>query len=184
MRRILIDQRGFTLAELLVVTAVLGLILSAVLIVQQQGQSAYLMGSNRVETQQNARVALDLMTRELRQATAVTALGGASDVSFTIDHDNNVATAPVTVRYQLSGTTLNRTEAGTTTALVGGVTNLTMTYCLVWNATANTCGTPATTPAQVRVIQVEIRTLTEEGVSAGSSYQQARMQSLVRLRNQ
>ncbi|MEK7370380.1 MAG: prepilin-type N-terminal cleavage/methylation domain-containing protein, partial [candidate division NC10 bacterium] len=74
MRRMLRDQRGFTLTELLVVTAVLAVVLGAVILIQQKGQEAYIMGSNRVETQQNARVALDLMTRELRSATAVTAI--------------------------------------------------------------------------------------------------------------
>jgi len=71
MRRIVTDQRGFTLAELLVVTAVLGIVLAGVMMIQQSGQQAYVMGSNRVETQQNARVALDGMTRELRSALSV-----------------------------------------------------------------------------------------------------------------
>jgi prepilin-type N-terminal cleavage/methylation domain-containing protein len=51
--------RGFSLTELLVAAAVLGVIMSGVLFVQMTGQESYAMGSNRVETQQNARVALD-----------------------------------------------------------------------------------------------------------------------------
>ena len=48
MRRMLRDQRGFTLTELLVVTAVLAIVLGAVILIQQKGQEAYIMGSNRV----------------------------------------------------------------------------------------------------------------------------------------
>ena len=63
MRSVIRDQRGFTLTELLVVTAVLGLILAAIVLVQQQGQQAYIFGSHRVEVQQNNRAALELMGR-------------------------------------------------------------------------------------------------------------------------
>ena len=72
------DERGFTLAELLVVTAVLGLILAGVVLVQQRGQEAYLFGSHRVEVQQNNRSALELMVRELRSAQSVTAIPSAT----------------------------------------------------------------------------------------------------------
>ena len=59
MRSLLLDQRGFSLAELLMVVAILGLMLAGLVFVRQQGQQSYLMGAHRVEAQQNARVALD-----------------------------------------------------------------------------------------------------------------------------
>lgn len=177
MRRIITEQRGFTLAELLVVTAVLGLVLTGVMMIQQSGQQAYVMGSNRVETQQNARVALEDMTRELRSATAVTTLGGATDVTFT---DQN----GVTIRYSLSGSTLNRTQAGTTTPLIGGVQSLSMTYCNVWNATTNSCTTAAGAANQTRVVVIDIVTRTEENAASYSmANQRTTMRSIVRLRN-
>ena len=74
MRSLLLDQRGFSLAELLMVVAILGLMLAGLVFVQQQGQQSYLMGAHRVEAQQNARVALDLMVRELRSAQTITAV--------------------------------------------------------------------------------------------------------------
>ena len=62
------DQRGFTLAELLVAIAVLGLIMTGVLTFMMTGNQAYLTGSNQIEAQQAARVALDQMVREIRGA--------------------------------------------------------------------------------------------------------------------
>ena len=62
------DQRGFSLAELLIVIALLGLMLTGLLAVQMQGQKAYLIGSHHVEAQQNGRVALELMMRQLRSS--------------------------------------------------------------------------------------------------------------------
>lgn len=176
MRQILRNQRGFTLTEMLVVTAVLGLVLAAVFLIQQNGQQAYVWGSNRVETQQNARVALDLMLRELRSATAVTTLGGSSDITFT----DQTATQ---VRYQLSGMTLNRTAGGTTTGIIGGVQGLTMTYYSAYNGATNT-GTTTSTPSSVRIIRVSLVTRTEEAAATGSmANQYATVESTVRLRN-
>ena len=74
LRAVLRDQRGFTLTELLVVATVLGMILAGVVLIQMQGQQAYLFGSHRVEVQQNNRAALELITRELRSAQSVTTL--------------------------------------------------------------------------------------------------------------
>ena len=177
MRRIVTDQRGFTLAELLVVTAVLGIVLAGVMMIQQSGQQAYIMGSNRVETQQNARVALEDMTRELRSATNVTTLGSATDITFT---DQN----GVTIRYALSGTTLNRTQAATTTPLIGGVQSLAMVYCNVWNAVTNSCTTAAATPGVTHVVVIDLVTRTEENAATYSlANQRTTMRSVVKLRN-
>ena len=121
LRSMMRNDGGFSLAELLVVMAVLSLMLAGLLAVQMQGQSSYLMGASRVEAQQNGRVALELMVRELRSAQSVTAIASATDMTF-VDENG------VTIQYQLSGTTLNRISAGTSTPLIGGVTSLTLTY--------------------------------------------------------
>ena len=177
MRTVLRDQRGFTLAELLVVTAVLGMVLAGVMLIQQQGQQAYVMGSNRVETQQNARIALEEMTRELRSATAITALGSPTDITFTDQNGSSV-------RYAVSGTVLNRTS-GATQPVIGGVQSLAMTYCNVWNPTTNSCTTAAATPGATHVIVIDITTRTEENAASYSpANRQTTMRAVVRLRNQ
>jgi prepilin-type N-terminal cleavage/methylation domain-containing protein len=175
LRAVLRDQRGFTLTELLVVAAVLGMILAGVVLIHMQGQQAYLFGSHRVEVQQNNRAALELMVRELRSAQSVTALASASNLTF-VDLNG------VIVQYQLSGTTLNRITGGTTTPLIGGVQTLAMTYYRYDPAT-NT--TPVTTvPASVQLVRVQLVTGTEDYAGAGSpANQHATMESLVRLRN-
>ena len=176
MRRMLRDQRGFTLTELLVVTAVLAIVLGAVILIQQKGQEAYIMGSNRVETQQNARVALDLMTRELRSATAVTAIPSSTSLTFT---DQTGAS----VQYQLSSGNLTRSTGGIATILIGGVQSLAFTYFSAYNGQTNT-GTSTGTASAVKVIKIALETGTEEAAGAGSFARQfAKMESMVRLRN-
>jgi prepilin-type N-terminal cleavage/methylation domain-containing protein len=198
LRAVLRDQRGFTLTELLVVATVLGMILAGVVLIQMQGQQAYLFGSHRVEVQQNNRAALELMVRDLRSAESVTTLGSATDLTFVTCRDPYPLSAPttpclavdvVTVQYQLSGTppTLNRivtdsTNTVTTTPLIGGVQTLAMTY-YDYNPVTNT--TPvATAPAKVKFVRLQLVTGTEDQAGAGSpANQHATMESLVRLRN-
>ena len=186
MRSVIRDQRGFTLTELLVVTAVLGMILGAVVLIQQQGQQAYIFGSHRVEVQQNNRAALELMVRELRSAQSVTAIPSATNLTF-VDENSN------TIQYQISGAILNRTVTvagtATTTPLIGGVNSLAMTYCSAWDpskTTAQNIALPAcaTTPAQVKLIVLQLVTGTEDQVGSGSpGNQSSTMETLVRLRN-
>src|SRR5207245_4896380 len=91
--------------------AMRALVLSGVYTLQQQGLYSYMMGSAKVEAQQNARVALDLMIRELRSATSVTATA-AGDLTF-VDQNG------VTLRYNLNGTALHRPLNSDVYTLIG-----------------------------------------------------------------
>jgi type II secretory pathway pseudopilin PulG len=179
-RTALTDVRGFALAELLVVCAVLGLMMAGLLAVQVQGQQAYQMGAARVEVQQNARGALDLMMTELRFAKAITAVGagcdtgpvptggGATTISIT-DQDNKA------VVYQLTGTNLQRTyDGGAATTLVGGAQTLRF-----WCYDSNGALTAAA--ATVRSVQVRMQTGSESPGAARN--QHALVEARVRLRS-
>lgn len=62
------DQRGFTLAELLVAIAILALVMGGVLTLLMRGNESYLTGSNQAEAQASARAALERMTLDIREA--------------------------------------------------------------------------------------------------------------------
>lgn len=183
LARLARSQRGFTLAELLVVIAILSLMLTGLVAVQMSGQSSYLIGAHRVEAQQNGRVALELIARELRPALSVTAIPSATDMTF-VDENNSV------IEYQLAGTTLNRTATGVCASctglpvpVIGGVQAFTLTYYSAWNGATNT-GTTTTVASQVKLVRVQLITGTEESVASYSaSNQQATIETLVRLRN-
>jgi prepilin-type N-terminal cleavage/methylation domain-containing protein len=174
--RALQAQRGFSLAELLVVMAVLGLMLAGLFLIQTQGQTSYLVGSHRVEAQQNGRVALELMIRELRSAQSVTAIPAATDMTF-VDENG------ITIEYVLAGTTINRVAAGVATPLIGGAQTFNMTYYSAYDGSTNT-GTTTGVAASVRLVRIQLVTGTEQSVASYSdSNQQATIESFVRLRN-
>ena len=170
------DQRGFSLAELLIVIALLGLMLTGLLAVQMQGQKSYLIGSHRVEAQQNGRVALELMVRELRSAQSVNAIPNATDMTF-VDENGS------TIQYQLTGSVINRITGGVTTPLIGGVVAFNLTYFSDYNGATNT-GTTTAVAGNVSSVRLQLVTGTEESVASYSdANQRATMEMMVRLRN-
>jgi prepilin-type N-terminal cleavage/methylation domain-containing protein len=96
------DQRGFTLTELLVACALIGLVMGGLFSMLRAGQQTYLTGTNQVEAQQALRLALLRMTNEIRDAgycptcgtgnpsiTNFDAVTASSATSFTVQNDWN-----------------------------------------------------------------------------------------------
>ncbi len=114
---------GFTLAELLVAIAIVGIVLAGLLTFLQTGESHVQMGVGQVEAQQNARVAFDLMIKEIRGAgldpqglgfPAIVNTAGAglpTATAFRIQSDlngNGVFDAGERVQYVITGSLLRR----------------------------------------------------------------------------
>jgi prepilin-type N-terminal cleavage/methylation domain-containing protein len=171
------NERGFSLTELLVVIAILGFMMGGLFTLQRQGQLAYMVGSARVEVQQNGRIAIESMMSEIRSALAINAFPAncntaAGGTSITFNDQNGVATT-----YSLGGTDLNRTVAGVATPVVGGVQTLRI-WCY------STSDTLTATLADIRTIRVQVTTRTERGAAANSpGDQRAIAEGRVRLRN-
>jgi prepilin-type N-terminal cleavage/methylation domain-containing protein len=62
------DERGFTLAEMLVVCALLGTVMAGVLSLVMVGQQSATATANKVEAQSNARMGIDRVIEEIREA--------------------------------------------------------------------------------------------------------------------
>ena len=151
------NERGYTLAELLTAMAVVGLLMAGLFLTLQQGQAAYLFGAGRTEVQQNARFALDLLTRELRTGAQVST-ANATSIGFRFLDETNTL---VTVQYALNGVTLERNQTVPAPAMaqpqviIGGVSNLTFTYYDVNNGVT-------TTAANVRTVDITLTTQPED----------------------
>lgn len=64
----LTDERGFTLAEMLVVCALLGTVMAGVLSLVMVGQQSATATMNQVDAQSNARMGIDRVIEEFREA--------------------------------------------------------------------------------------------------------------------
>jgi Tfp pilus assembly protein PilE len=176
------DERGFTLAELLTAFTVLVLVLAAVTTIHQSTLQAYVTGSNKTEVQQNVRVALERMTREIRQTAVnpatglacLTAAPSATSLSF-YDQDTGLTT------YALVGTTLTRTANGVDGSVIGKVQVLTFVYFDVNNTVLPP---PVGIPCNVFRVDITVQTASEDTIVAGGiADTKAQLTTSVRLRN-
>ena len=195
------DQRGFTLAELLVAIALVGLIMTGILTFIMTGNEAYLTGSDQIEAQQAARVALARMVREIRGAgynptgavcppvtkcpiAGAPGLGSPTPTAFLIQNDTNgdgIFAANESILYQLNGTDLQRQVLGgvdlAPLTIVGGIQALTFTYLDENDAVA-------AQTQDIRSVQISLRTQPENQPAAWQIGKvSVTMSDKIRLRN-
>jgi hypothetical protein len=160
------------LADLLAALAVVGLVFSATLTVFAQGQRAYVQGAARVESQQNARIALERMAREIRQARSGAGLAPvavAEPSRIVIQQDSG---KPIT--WQLSVDVLRRNAGAGAQPIINGVRALVFTYL-------DADGRSTTAPADVRAVVITLTTVPEHPGAGGAT--QTKLTTEVRLRN-
>ena len=167
--------------ELLVALALTGLVFSATLSVFAQGQRAYTRGAARVESQQSARVALDRMARELRQAGSAGSLPpiAVAETSRVViqrdlDGDGVASARGETVTWQLSAGVLRRNAGAGAQPIVNGVRALELSYL-------DADSRPTTVPAAVRAVIIALTTAPEHPGAGGATL--TKLVTEVRLRN-
>jgi type II secretory pathway pseudopilin PulG len=84
LRRLVASERGYTLIELLIVTMTLGAVLSGLTILFMRAYNAELAMNRQFQAQQEARLAVDRMRREIHCASGVTPNGNSTSVTVTM----------------------------------------------------------------------------------------------------
>ena len=168
------NTHGFTLAELLAAFAVMGLVLAAVVSIQQGVLQAYVTGSNKTEVQQNARIALERMAREIRESIQpVDATSTSSLLKFTHPTDGAVT-------YTIDGSN-NLTRNGV--VVIGGVRNLVNSPTIPLFVYYDASDASGATPANTRRVQITLQTRSEDTIVAGGTADaRAEFMTSVRLR--
>jgi len=173
-------RAGYSLVEVLVATAVTGLVMSATLSLLQSGLAAWGWGAGRIEAQQATRAALERMARELREAGYDPTSAGIdavlvaepARVVFQGDLNGNGVIDPTRERvsYLLrpGETTLRRDAGGGAQPLAENVRRFALSYF-------DAAGVPTANPARVASIRIEIE--------AGRGGGEATMATVVTLRN-
>jgi type II secretory pathway component PulJ len=178
--RVLRAQAGYSLADLLVATAVMGVLMSATLSALQSGLAAWGWGAGRVEAQQAIRVALERLARELRDAgydptgagIEAVLVAEPTRVIFQRDLNGNGLIDPtrerVTYILRPGETTLRRDAGGGAQPLAESVRRFALSYL-------DSSGVPTVDPSRVVSVRIEIE--------AGRGRTEATMSTLVTLRN-
>jgi type IV pilus assembly protein PilW len=206
MNAMLRSQRGYTLAEMLVVAAVVGVIMAGLFSMLSTGTQAYTVGTNRADAQQTGRLALDRLVREVRTAghdplatgsfSAVTAL--AAGTGFVLRNDwngngaiNTTITTTVDgvahgeqVTYTFAGTTLTRQESNIDAAAVTvatGISSMTIQYL---DADDVAVATPSGANASlIRTVVLDLSTQPGTSTTGTATQVAVRSQTRVRVRN-
>ena len=113
-RRISAREEGFTLLELVVVTTLLMVVMTAILTGFEVVQKASVRESSRSEETDQVRLTMEQLTKEIRQASDVRA---GSSTSY-LDIDTYINGSSIHVTYSASGTTLTRSANGVTLTLL------------------------------------------------------------------
>ena len=77
-------ERGYSLIEMLIVLAIMGVVMGALTTLFVQASNAELDMNNRFQAQQGTRLALDKMRREVHCGTVATPAGQSSSVTLTL----------------------------------------------------------------------------------------------------
>jgi prepilin-type N-terminal cleavage/methylation domain-containing protein len=82
--RALRGERGYSLVEMLIVLVIMSVVMGALTTLFVQASNAELDMNNRFQAQQNARLALDKMRREVHCGSVATPAGSSSSVTLTL----------------------------------------------------------------------------------------------------
>jgi prepilin-type N-terminal cleavage/methylation domain-containing protein len=167
--RILREERGFTLTEMMVTIVIFTVILSALYSLFDMSVKVFMFGNNKAEAMANARLGLEKMEREIRQAyafdrgadppdTHLLNTMDATEIEFGNELDETnppIIECPNSngdceiINYSLDGETLMRTSGGDPQPVVEHVDNLEFTYFK-----AN--GTTATNEPDVALVRIDV----------------------------
>jgi prepilin-type N-terminal cleavage/methylation domain-containing protein len=106
------DSRGLTLIEVLVTAVLLSLILGAAYFVVDSAMLNWKKGDEQVDVQQNLRLAMDRLTRELRISAGVDTISPQSYIIFKeIIKDRNNREYTEYIKYYLYGNEIKRSTS-------------------------------------------------------------------------
>lgn len=158
MMRPIQQQRGYTLVELMVAVVLTSIVTVAIYKAYVSVTTAYEVQDQVVELQQNSRVAIDRMAREIRMAgydSKETASAGfvattdADDINFTMDLDESGAidAGNETVAYSYDAGNLELKRNGT--AVIDNIDALNFVYL-------DEDGEVTATLANIRTVQIAV----------------------------
>lgn len=119
------NENGFSLIELMVVLVILSLIILGLVTFFGGGVRSWISGDNQLRSQREARMAMDMMAKEIRLGQSVT--GSPDHHSITVNVPELGSTDAYSVTFSWSGTdgdALRRVVNGTPNDLLADIYNI------------------------------------------------------------
>jgi prepilin-type N-terminal cleavage/methylation domain-containing protein len=116
---------GFSLVELVIVIIVLAIVASSGALVISRSFNAYFAGRDMTRADWQGRLAMERMTRDLREVRTATASDITTMTATQITYNDIFAN---NIIYNMSGTTLMRTQSGVATGLADYISALNLSY--------------------------------------------------------
>jgi type IV pilus assembly protein PilW len=193
MKRDQNKARGFSLVELLIAIAISGIVLGAVSTLFIMQNKSYSVQEQVTEMQQNARAAMDIMTREIRMAgydpsssanaSIVTATSGSINFTQDLDGDGSTTGTNENITYSLYTSSgiqkIGRDTGGGNQPVAENIQALTFAY---YDSDGNTTAVPA----DIRQIELTITARTanpDPDYTTNGGYRTCTLISLITSRN-
>jgi prepilin-type N-terminal cleavage/methylation domain-containing protein len=111
------NKNGFSLIELMVVVVILSLIVLGLVTFFTGGARSWIAGQSQIEAQRNARQAMDIMVRQIREANKIYSTSRSSEIYFHTPFDGDIS-------FSLLGRDLKRIN----NIMISNVQGLIFTY--------------------------------------------------------
>jgi prepilin-type N-terminal cleavage/methylation domain-containing protein len=124
MIKLISNKKGFSLIEMMVVVVILGLMVLGLVTFFTGGARSWISGQSQLEAQRNARQAMDIMVREIREGESVSS-GTTTSITVAIPDLGSVTAHSVTYTWLgTPGDPINREG----NPLINNVKKLEFTY--------------------------------------------------------
>ena len=117
-------RRGLSLLEMMASTTIMAAVMGAVVVVVQSSYACWNAHESDLNIEENAYAVLNHFVREMRQATAVTAISAANNMAGTLSITNS---SGVTNTWALNGTTVTFNNGGGAQNLATSINQLSFT---------------------------------------------------------
>jgi len=114
------NQKGFSLIEMMVVVAILGLIILGLVAFFTGGARSWISGQSQLEAQRNARQAMDIMVREIREGKSYS----STTSSVTVDIPALGSSSAYSVTYKKIARIIYREVNSVSSPLINNVITL------------------------------------------------------------
>ena len=144
------NQKGFSLIEMMVVVAVLGVIVLGLVTFFTGGTKSWVAGQSQLTAQRNARQAMDRMVREIREGKNI--ISGSDDDTIVVSIPALGSEPDYNVTYDLSGTSIVRKKNSSSNPLIDNVLKITGEAIFkYYDSSGNEVTSPDSTVSKVHI---------------------------------